>query len=117
MPEEELTLSFGLLIDKSVRQSIEWAAARQSHGIDQQSQIAQGYATSSQGADEDTMLRLAQEVFELAAGRLGILASELNLLTEENALALGTIEAQGDRIDRLNADNRATLQHLESVAQ
>ncbi len=54
------------------------------------------------------------ETFGTVVDRLGKLAGTVDQLVEDNALMLGKIEAEGDRIDRLNADNRATLESLES---
>ncbi len=54
------------------------------------------------------------ETFGTVVDRLGKLAGTVDQLVKDNALMLGKIEAEGDRIDRLNADNRATLESLES---
>lgn len=52
------------------------------------------------------------ETFEAAVERLGHIAEELEGLAQSSACAIATIEAQGDRIDRLQADNRAMLDEL-----
>ncbi len=57
---------------------------------------------------------LCVETFEAAVHRLGCIAKELDCLAQSTTSAIASIEAQGDRIDRLQADNRAMLDELLS---
>lgn len=50
--------------------------------------------------------------FEDAIDRLGHIAEELDGLAQSTTSAVAAIEARGDRIDRLQADNRAMLDKL-----
>ncbi|MGH6842599.1 MAG: hypothetical protein ACREDV_10990 [Methylocella sp.] len=52
------------------------------------------------------------KAFEAAVDRLGHIAEELDELAQSSTAAIAEIEAQGDRIDRLQADNRAMLDEL-----
>jgi hypothetical protein len=55
---------------------------------------------------------LCVKTFEAAVDRLGHIAEELDGLAQSTTSAIAAIEAQGDRIDRLQADNRALLDDL-----
>jgi hypothetical protein len=57
---------------------------------------------------------LCVKTFEAAVDRLGPIAEELDGLTQSSTFAIAAIEAQGDRIDRLQADNRALLDDLQN---
>jgi hypothetical protein len=55
---------------------------------------------------------LCVKAFEAAVDRLGLIAEELDGLAQSTTSAVAEIEAEGDRIDRLQADNRAMLDDL-----
>lgn len=55
---------------------------------------------------------LCVKLFETAVDRLGQVANELDLLVQSTTKAVAEIEAQGDRIDRLQADNQVLLDEL-----
>jgi hypothetical protein len=55
---------------------------------------------------------LCVKKFEAAVDRLGQIAEKLDGLAQSTTSAIAAIEAQGDRIDRLQADNRAMLDKL-----
>ena len=55
---------------------------------------------------------LCVKTFEAAVDRLGQIAEKLDGLAQSTTSAIATIEAHGDRIDRLQADNRALLDDL-----
>jgi hypothetical protein len=59
--------------------------------------------------------RLPSQIFEAMADRLGGLAVDVAGLVEEGCVALGAIEAWGDRIERLNSENWTVLRMLESA--
>ena len=52
------------------------------------------------------------KTFDAAVDRLGHIAEELDGLALSMTSAIAEIEAEGDRIDRLQADNRAMLDDL-----
>jgi len=52
------------------------------------------------------------QAFEFAIDRLGGIAEDLNSLALSSAMAVAQIEAEGDRIDRLNAENQKRLDDL-----
>jgi len=52
------------------------------------------------------------KAFKPAVDRLSHVAGELDLLAQSTTKAVAKIEAQGDRIDWLQADNRALLDDL-----
>jgi hypothetical protein len=52
------------------------------------------------------------EAFETAIDRLGTIADELSSLALSSAIAIAQIEAEGDRIDRLIAENQEMLDDL-----
>jgi hypothetical protein len=53
-----------------------------------------------------------EEAFEAAIDRLGRVAENLSALALATSIAVAEIEAEGDRIDRLTAENRARLDDL-----
>ncbi|MGO9723422.1 MAG: hypothetical protein ACLPOA_23235 [Methylocella sp.] len=52
------------------------------------------------------------KTFEDAIDRLGHIAEELDSLAQFTTSSVAAIEAQGDRIDRLQADNQVMLDEL-----
>jgi hypothetical protein len=55
---------------------------------------------------------LCVKTFEAAVDRLSHVANELDLLAQSTTAAVAAIEAQGDRIDRLQVDNQALIDDL-----
>jgi hypothetical protein len=55
---------------------------------------------------------LCVKMFDDAVDRLGHIVEELDGLALSMTTAIAEIEAEGDRIDRLQADNRAMLDDL-----
>ncbi|PZR89798.1 MAG: hypothetical protein DLM68_05605 [Hyphomicrobiales bacterium] len=53
------------------------------------------------------------DTFESAIEKLGCIAEVLSSLAQSSAEAEARIESAGDRIDRLNAENRALLDDLQ----
>ncbi|HXW69947.1 MAG TPA: TetR/AcrR family transcriptional regulator [Methylocella sp.] len=74
-------------------------------------ELAEDKTDSGRGA-----WQMLSEDIETEVIRLERLADELDLLTEENAAGLAKIEAQGEKIDRLNAQNQTILERLLSGA-
>ncbi len=60
---------------------------------------------------------IANELFQAATYHLGEASKSLGKITEDNIIALAAIAAEGDRIDRLNSENRTALKLLESPDQ
>ena len=63
------------------------------------------------GASSDEYA-LCVKAFEAAADRLSHIAKEVDFLAQSTTKAVAAIEAQGDRIDRLQADNQTLLDDL-----
>ena len=57
-------------------------------------------------------IALSMKTFEDAIDRLGHIAEELDSLAQITTSSVAAIEAQGDRIDRLQADNQVMLDEL-----
>jgi hypothetical protein len=65
----------------------------------------------SDGPEQDEAF-LYTHAFEAAVDRLGRIADKLESLALTSAMAVARIEAEGDRIDRLIAENQGRLDDL-----
>jgi hypothetical protein len=72
-----------------------------------------GEGNLSAGSQSEVYIQCVKR-FEASVDRLGHIAEELDGLARSTSSVIAAIEVQGDRIDRLQADNQALLDDLQN---